>query len=268
MLGEGRRARASIRKGDEQVDMQLEGRVAVVTGSGRGIGRAALYALAREGAKVVVTDIDAESVEQTTRALREAGYDALGIAADVCDSGAVDHLAAQATAVFGKIDILVNNAGFTRDKYLTKMPEADWDAVVDTILKGAFLCTKAVLPSMIEQRWGRIINISSRAHLGNPGQANYAAAKAGLIGFTRALSFEQGKYNITANAIAPGFVETELVKALPTYERLRDAALARNPIPRLGTPEDIADAITYLASERAGYITGEILHVTGGRYAP
>jgi len=247
--------------------LDLEGRVAIVTGSGRGIGKAAVEALAREGARVVVTDIDEAAAKLVAGALRDEGLSAIGVAANVCDAQAVQHLVAEAIAAFGKIDILVNNAGFTRDKYLTKMPEADWDAVVDTILKGAFLCTQAVLPSMIEQRWGRIVNISSRAHLGNPGQTNYAAAKAGLIGFTRALSLEQGKFNITANAIAPGFIETELVKALPTYEKLREMALARNPVPRLGKPEDIADAICYLASERAGYISGETLHVTGGRYS-
>ena len=249
------------------MELNLKGRVAIVTGSGRGIGKAAAVALAEEGVHVVITDIDVEAVAQTTQALRARGLSALGVPADICDAEAVARLAAQAIGAFGKIDILVNNAGFTRDKYLTKMPEGDWDAVVDTILKGAFLCTKAVLPSMIEHRWGRVINISSRAHLGNPGQTNYAAAKAGLIGFTRALALEQGKFNITSNAIAPGFIETELVKALPTYERLRDTALARNPIPRLGTPGDIADAVLYLASDRAGFITGETLHVTGGRYA-
>ncbi|WP_326541002.1 3-oxoacyl-ACP reductase FabG [Pseudorhodoferax sp.] len=249
------------------MELNLKGRVAIVTGSGRGIGLAAARALAEEGAHVVITDIDADAVARSAAALREAGLSALGVPADVCDADGVGRLAAQAQAAFGRIDILVNNAGFTRDMYLTKMPENDWDAVVDTILKGAYLCTKAVLPSMIGQRWGRVINISSRAHLGNPGQTNYSAAKAGLIGFTRALALEQGKFNITANAIAPGFIETELVKALPTYERLRDTALARNPVPRLGTPADIADAILFLASERAGFITGETLHVTGGRYA-
>jgi 3-oxoacyl-[acyl-carrier protein] reductase len=249
------------------MDLRLKGRVAIVTGSGRGIGKSSVRALAEEGVHVVVTDIDEAAVAQTTQGLRESGFSALGVAADVCDANAVDQLVSQTLQAFGKVDILVNNAGFTRDKYLTKMPEAEWDAVVDTILKGAYLCTKAALPSMIEQRWGRVINISSRAHLGNPGQTNYAAAKAGLIGFTRALALEQGKFNITANAIAPGFIETELVKALPTYEKLRETALARNPIPRLGAPGDIADAILFLASERAGYITGETLHVTGGRYA-
>jgi len=249
------------------MEMGLQGRVAIVTGSGRGIGKAALFALAREGAKVVVTDISEEAVAQTQAELAARGFDAIGVVADVCNAEQVEQVAARAAERFGGIDILVNNAGFTRDKYLTKMSATEWDAVVDTILKGAYLCTKAVLPSMMERQWGRIINISSRAHLGNPGQTNYAAAKAGLIGFTRALALEQGKFNITANAIAPGFIETELVKALPTYERLRDAALARNPVPRLGRPDDIADAIVYLASDRAGYITGETLHVTGGRYA-
>lgn len=249
------------------MDLNLKGRVAIVTGSGRGIGRAAAEALAAEGAHVVITDIDAQTAAATAQAIAARGHSAIGVAADVCDAQAVEALVAQTVKAFGKVDILVNNAGFTRDKYLTKMPETDWDAVVNTILKGAFLCTKAALPSMIEQQWGRIINISSRAHLGNPGQTNYSAAKAGLIGFTRALALEQGKFNITANAIAPGFIETELVKALPTYERLRDAALARNPVPRLGRPEDIADAILFLASDRSGYITGDTLHVTGGRYS-
>jgi 3-oxoacyl-[acyl-carrier protein] reductase len=249
------------------MDMALQGRVAIVTGSGHGIGKAALFALAREGVKAVVTDISEEAVAQTQAELISAGFEAIGVTADVCDEQQVERLVALATERFGAVDILVNNAGFTRDKYLTKMSTNEWDSVVDTILKGAYLCTRAVLPSMMARQWGRIINISSRAHLGNPGQTNYSAAKAGLIGFTRALALEQGKYNITANAIAPGFVETELVKALPTFERLRDAALARNPLPRLGKPEDIADAIVYLSSERAGYITGETLHVTGGRYS-
>jgi 3-oxoacyl-[acyl-carrier protein] reductase len=249
------------------MDLRLSGRVAIVTSSARGIGRAAAQALAVEGVHVVITDIDAQAAEATAQDLVGKGLSAMAVAADVCDADAVEHLAASAIQRFGKVDILVNNAGFTRDKYLTKMPESDWDAVVDTILKGAYLCTKAMLPSMIENKWGRIINISSRAHWGNPGQTNYSAAKAGLIGFTRALALEQGKFNITANAIAPGFIETELVKSLPTYERLRDAALARNTIPRLGSPEDIADAILFLASERSGYITGDTLHVTGGRYS-
>jgi 3-oxoacyl-[acyl-carrier protein] reductase len=245
----------------------LEGRVAIVTGSARGIGKAAAIALGKEGAKLVITDIDAAGVHSCTEELTSAGITAIGIPVDVCDEEQVNALAARSLAAFGRIDILVNNAGFTRDKYLTKMARDDWQSVIDTILKGAFLCTRAVAPSMMEHRWGRIINISSRAHLGNPGQTNYAAAKAGLIGFTRALAMEQGKFNVTVNAIAPGFIETELVKALPTYEKLREIALAKNPVPRLGTPEDIANAILFLSSEVAGYITGETLHVTGGRYS-
>ncbi len=249
------------------MDMGLQGRVVVVTGSARGIGKAAVTALAREGAKVVVTDIDSSAIDSTVSELRAEGAEAIGLVADVCDAQQVQSLGDRVKTEFGRLDILVNNAGFTRDKYLTKMADQEWDSVVNTILRGAYLMTKTALPMMMERKWGRVINISSRAHLGNPGQTNYAAAKAGLIGFTRSLALEQGKFNITANAIAPGFIETELVKALPTYERLRDAALARNPLPRLGSPEDIANAIVFLASDRAGYITGETLHVTGGRYS-
>jgi 3-oxoacyl-[acyl-carrier protein] reductase len=249
------------------MDLGLKGRVAILTGSGRGIGRAAALALADEGAKVVISDVDKAAIDATCEALRAKGHECLGIAVDVCSAVQVEDMVAQVLAQWGKIDILVNNAGFTRDKYLLKMPESDWDAVLNVVLKGAYLCTKAVLPSMMEQRWGRVINISSRAHLGNPGQTNYSAAKAGLIGFTRALSLEQGKFNITANAIAPGFIETELVRALPTYAALRDAAVERNPLRRVGSPDDIAAAILYFASERAGYISGETLHVSGGRFA-
>lgn len=249
------------------MDLQLEGKVAVITGSGRGIGYASASALAGEGARVVISDINPDAVARAVANLKQAGRDVLGIVADVCDPEQVNALAEQTIRRFGGVDILVNNAGFTRDRYLTKMPVEDWDAVVDTILKGAFYCTKAVLPSMIERRWGRIINISSRAHLGNPGQTNYSSAKAGLIGFTRALAFEQGKFNITSNAIAPGIVETDLIREMSNYETLRANALARQPVPRMGRVDDIADAVLFLASERAGFITGETLHVTGGRYS-
>lgn len=249
------------------MDLQLTGKVALITGSGRGIGFACAQTMAQEGARIVITDINAEAVDSAVKKLKDGGYDVIGVVADVCDRDQVKALTEKAIASFGSIDILVNNAGFTRDKYLTKMPEEDWDAVVDTILKGAYYCTKEALPSMMENRWGRVINIASRAHLGNPGQTNYSAAKAGLIGFTRALSFEQGKFNITANAVAPGFVETDLIRALPTYEMLRTNALARQPVQRLGAVDDIASAVAFLASERASFITGELLHVTGGRYS-
>lgn len=249
------------------MDYQLSGKVAFITGSGRGIGLACAFALAREGARIVVTDINPQAVENATSQLKDAGHEAIGVAADVCSKPQVGAVADAAIASFGSIDILVNNAGFTRDKYLTKMPESDWDAVVDTILKGAYHCTQAALPSMMERRWGRVINIASRAHLGNPGQTNYSAAKAGLIGFTRSLAFEQGKFNITANAVAPGLVETPLVRSLETYEMLRTNALARQPVQRLGAVEDIANAVAFLASDGASFITGETLHVTGGRYS-
>ena len=249
------------------MDYQLNQKVAMITGSGRGIGLACAFAMAREGAKVVITDINPDSVDQAIEQLKAAGHDAVGFVVDVCSKEQVNAVSQAAIDTFGSIDILVNNAGFTRDRYLTKMNESEWDSVMDTILKGAFYCTRAALPSMMEKRWGRIINISSRAHLGNPGQTNYATAKAGLLGFTRSLAFEQGKYNITANAVAPGLVETELVRALDTYERLRENSLARQPIQRLGSVEDIANAVTFLASDCAGFITGETLHVTGGRYS-
>ncbi|RYF58809.1 MAG: glucose 1-dehydrogenase [Comamonadaceae bacterium] len=249
------------------MDLSLQGKTALITGSGRGIGYAAAQALAREGVSVVITDINPDSVEKATKALQADGHTAFGQVADVCEGEQVQALVAAACERFGSVDILVNNAGFTRDKYLTKMPEADWDSVVDTILKGAYYCTKAAIPSMMEKRWGRIINIASRAHLGNPGQTNYSAAKAGLLGFTRSLAFELGKFDITANAIAPGFVETDLIRALPTYETLKTNALARQPLQRLGAVEDIADAIAFLSSARASFITGETLHVTGGRYS-
>jgi len=249
------------------MDLHLTGKVAVITGSGRGIGYAAALTLAQEGARIVITDINPDAVHEAVASLKKAGHEAIGVELDVCNDEQVQAMAVQAVQAFGSIDILVNNAGFTRDKYLTKMPMADWDAVIDVILKGAYLCTRAALPTMMEKKWGRVINIASRAHWGNPGQTNYSAAKAGLIGFTRALALEQGKFNVTANAIAPGLVETPLVRALPSYEMIKTNALARQPVQRLGAVQDIANAVAFLASDRASFITGELLHVTGGRYA-
>lgn len=249
------------------MDLKIAGKVALITGSGRGIGFASALALAREGVSVVINDIRQETVDEAVASLKAQGFKAIGVVADVCNQAAVQAMADRASREFGSIDILVNNAGFTRDKYLTKMSEEEWDSVVDTILKGAFHCTRAALPFMMERQWGRIINIASRAHLGNPGQTNYASAKAGLIGFTRSLAYEQGKFNITANSVAPGLVETELVRALTTYEKLRANALMRQPIQRMGAVEDIANAVAFFASEHSGFITGETMHVTGGRYS-
>lgn len=164
-------------------------------------------------------------------------------------------------------DILVNNAGFPKDGFLTKIAVADWRNVVDVILVGAFNCSRATIPAMHAARWGRVINISSRSHLGNPGQTNYSAAKAGLIGFTRALALESGGFGVTVNAIAPGFIETEGMLALENYAVLRERSVAKSPLKRVGQPSEIADAVLFLASDRAGYITGDVMHVTGGRYS-
>ncbi|WP_454692877.1 SDR family NAD(P)-dependent oxidoreductase [Achromobacter aegrifaciens] len=249
------------------MDLRIAGKVALVTGSGRGIGAQTARLLAEEGARVVITDIDGQSAAATAQRLRDEGHEAIGVQCDVCERDAVAAMVDAAATAFGGVDILVNNAGFTRDKYLGKMAESDWDSVVDTILKGAFHCTRAVLPGMMERKWGRIINIASRSVFGNPGQTNYTTAKLGLVGFTRALSLEQAKFGITVNAIAPGFVETELIQSLPSYPALRDAALAKNPVGFLGQPDDIASSVAFIASERARYITGVTLYVTGGRFS-
>ncbi|MEM5344563.1 SDR family NAD(P)-dependent oxidoreductase [Paraburkholderia azotifigens] len=249
------------------MDLGIAGKVALVTGSGRGIGAQVARSLAREGARVVISDIDLAAAEQVAAELDAGGAKAIAVRCDVCDRDAVTRMVAQATEAFGSVDILVNNAGFNKDRYLTKMDETEWDAVVDTILKGAFHCSRAVLPGMMERKWGRIVNISSRSVFGNPGQTNYSTAKLGLVGFTRALSLEQARFGITVNAIAPGFVETELMRANPTYVTLRDNAIERNPVGFLGTPDDIASAVAFMASERARYITGVTLYVTGGRFS-
>lgn len=248
------------------MDLGIQDKVAIVTGSARGLGAATARRLAEEGAKVVVTDVLAEQAEATAEALRAAGLTARAVIADITKATEVQRLVDETVEAFGGVHILVNNAGFPRDKYLVKMSEEDWDLVIQVMLKGAFLATKAVMPHMIEQGWGRVINISSRAHLGNPTQANYSAAKAGLIGMAKALAIEEGRYGVTVNCIAPGFMETEMVQALPTYETIKERAVQVQPIKRVGQPADIANAVAFLASERAGFITGEVLHVTGGRY--
>ncbi|WP_175997522.1 SDR family NAD(P)-dependent oxidoreductase [Burkholderia stabilis] len=248
------------------MDLGLTGKVAIVTGSARGLGAATARRLAQEGASVVVTDINAELAQATAQALRDEGLAAHCVVGDITQAADVQRLVDETVAHFGGVHILVNNAGAPRDKYLVKMSEDDWDFVMTVMLKGAFLAARAVMPHFIAQGWGRLINISSRAHLGNPTQANYSAAKAGLIGMAKALSMEEGRYGITANCVAPGFMETEMVQALPTYETIKDRAVAAQPIKRVGRPDDIADAVAFLASERAGFISGEVLHVTGGRY--
>lgn len=248
------------------MDLGLKDKVAIVTGSARGLGAATAARLAEEGAKVVITDINADLAQATAKVLRDEGLDAHCVVADITKAADVQRLVDETIETFGSIHILVNNAGSPRDKYLVKMSEEDWCFVMDVMLKGAFLAAKAVMPRMIEQGWGRVINISSRAHFGNPTQANYSAAKAGLIGMAKALSMEEGKYGITVNCVAPGFMETEMIQALPTYEVIKDRALAMQSVKRPGRPVDVADAVAFLASERASFISGEVLHVTGGRY--
>jgi 3-oxoacyl-[acyl-carrier protein] reductase len=248
------------------VDLEIKGKVAIVTGAANGLGASISRRLCEEGAKVVLADISEHQLAATLKEFNDAGYEAEAVTTDVTSEESVAALVERAIARFGRVDILVNNAGFTRDMRITKMSVADWDAVVDVTLKGAFLCTRAVVPHMVAQEEGRIINISSRAHLGNPGQANYSAAKAGLIGFTRAMALEQGRHRITVNAVAPGIIGTQAVKSLPHFDKIMESATKTTPIPRIGEPEDVSAAVAFLASSLAGYITGEVVHVTGGRY--
>lgn len=250
------------------MDLGLNGKVAIVTGAARGLGAAISHRLCVEGMKVALVDRDIELARATAQTLKESGFEALALGVDVADEASVGSMVEAVTAKWNTVHVLVNNAGFTRDMRITKMAVADWDTVVDVILKGSFLCTRAVLPLMTaeSQRWGRILNISSRAHLGNPGQANYSAAKAGLIGFTRAMSLENARFGVTVNAIAPGIIDTQAVRDLPHYQKVRENAEKSTPVPRIGQPEDVADVVAFLASERASYVSGDLLHVSGGRY--
>lgn len=244
----------------------IEGRIALVTGAGNGIGAATAALLGAEGARVCVADIDIDAGKRQADLLCARGIEALPMSVDVTNASSVANAFAQIEAEWGSVAILVNNAGFTRDNRIGNMDEADWDAVVDVVLKGAFLCTKAALPGMIANRWGRIVNVSSRAYLGNPGQANYASAKAGMLGLTRAMGLENGRHNITVNAVAPGIIDTQAVRSLRHFEKIEANARANLPLGRLGTVEDVAAAIAFLTSEAASYITGDVLHVSGGRY--
>jgi len=246
--------------------MQLDfsGRVAIVTGASRGIGKAIALALAGSGAAVVAV-ARGDQGQTTADAIVAAGGKAIGRSVDVGDGAAVDALVKEAVEAFGKVDILVNNAGITRDGLLLRMKRDDWDAVLQTNLTGAFVCSQAAIKVMIRQRYGRIVNISSVVgQAGNAGQANYAASKAGLIGFTKSLAREVASRNVTANVVAPGFIDTDMTRAVP--ETVQKAWLDDIPLGRLGKPEDIADAVCFLASEKASYITGHVLAVNGGMY--
>ena len=244
--------------------MGLTGKTAVVTGGSRGIGRAICIELAKQGANVVVNYSGSEDkAKQVVSEIEELGVKAIAIQANVADSAAVDAMMKQTIEVFGTLDILVNNAGITRDNLLMRMKEQEWDDVVDTNLKGVFLCTKAVTRQMMKQRAGRIINISSIVGVaGNPGQANYVAAKAGVIGLTKTCAQELASRNILVNAIAPGFITIEMTDSLPV--ELKEAMLKQIPLAKLGQPEDVAKAVVFFASDNANYITGQTLHIDGG----
>jgi 3-oxoacyl-[acyl-carrier protein] reductase len=242
----------------------FKGQVILVTGGSRGIGRATAAAFGRAGGQVAITyrsqKADADAVVQ---AIVDGGGEALALQADITESAAPAAIVEAVVKRWGRLDVLVNNAGITRDTLVMRMSEGDWDDVIKTNLRGPFLTSKAALRPMLKQRYGRIVNVSSLAGVaGNAGQANYSAAKAGLIGFTRALAKEVGSRNITVNAVAPGFITTDLTKDLPAelLERARQAAA----IQRLGTPEDVAPAIVFLASKEASYITGQVLGIDGG----
>ncbi len=244
--------------------MSLSGKVALVTGSGRGIGRAIALKLAEAGADVVVNDVGAAQVpEGVAQEIRTLGRQSLAVIADVSSPTDITTLVDKIVATFGRIDILVNNAGITRDQLLLRMSDEDWDRVLTIDLKSVFLCTRAILRPMLKQRWGRIISISSIVGIvGNAGQANYAAAKAGIIGFTRSVAKEVASRGITANAIAPGFIDTEMTRKLT--EEQRQGAQKQIPVGYLGSPDDVAAAVAFLASEEARYITGQVLNVDGG----
>lgn len=245
----------------------MRGRVALVTGGSQGLGRATCEELARRGAIVVVnhypSEADAAKAAAVVEAIRAAGGTALAIQADVTKSDQVEEMVKNATEAYGKIDILVNNAGITRDTLIMRMTEQDWDAVLNVNLKGMFICSKAVIRGMMRQRYGRIVNMSSVAGIaGNAGQTNYSASKAGVIGFTKALAREMGSRGITVNAVAPGFIPTDLTANLP--EEIKQASLTAIPLGRWGTPQEIAYAVAFLASDEAAYITGQVLSVDGG----
>ena len=243
----------------------LHGKVALVTGATRGIGRAIALTLGREGAIVIGTATTEAGAESITLALSEAGVAGRGVVLDVAELSSIETVLEQITSEFGAPQIVVNNAGITRDNLMLRMKEDEWQAVISTNLTAIIRVTKAGLKGMTRARWGRIINISSVVgSMGNGGQANYAAAKAGLEGFGRALAAEIASRNITVNAIAPGFIETDMTQALP--EAQREKLLTQVPAGRLGQPQDIAEAVAFLASERAAYITGTTLHVNGGMY--
>ena len=241
--------------------------VALVTGGAGGLGQAIGSRLAARGTSVVLIDINRDAVEAAAESLRSEGGEAFGAVADVTSKDDVAQVVADFESRVGPVDILVNNAGFPKDAPLVKMTDEEFHAVVDVCLFGAFVCSRAVVPQMIDRKYGRIVNIASRAYLGNPGQANYSSAKAGIVGLTKSLAKELGKHWITVNAVAPGIIDTPSVKSHPRYDLLVELANRDNSIRRLGKPEDVAAAVDFLSSAASSFITGDVLHVSGGRYS-
>jgi 3-oxoacyl-[acyl-carrier protein] reductase len=243
----------------------LDGQIALVTGATRGIGRAIALELARAGATVVGTATGEQGAETIATYLRDAGHGGEGIRLDVTDGASIEPVVSGIASRLGDVTILINNAGITRDNLLLRMKDEEWDAIMDTNLKSTYRLSKAVLRGMMKARHGRIVNIGSVVGVsGNSGQTNYAAAKAALIGFTKSLAQEIGSRNITVNCVAPGFIDTDMTRSLTDAQR--QALVARIPLGRLGSPEDVAHAVAFLASREAGYVTGATLHVNGGMY--
>ena len=245
--------------------MKLKDKVALVTGAAQGIGRAVALILAENGADIVVSDINLEKAEETAKEIEGIGRKAMAIRVNVANPGDVEGMVDAVLERFGRIDILVNNAGIARDKLILRMTEEDWDTVLSINLKGTFNCTKAVVKQMSKQRSGKIVNIASvSGEMGNPGQANYSASKAGVIGFTKTIAREFAQRGINVNAIAPGYIQTPMTEALP--EKAKEELKRMIPVERLGQPEDVAEAVLFLVSESSSYITGHVLNVNGGIY--
>src|SRR5712692_5688359 len=248
---------------------RLEGRVAFVTGAGRGIGAATALRMAEEGARVVLADIDTEGCKQVSADVSKLGSESLVLSCDVADSAIVQDAMDQAASHFGRLDILVNNAGVVRDNLIYKMSEDDWNTVMNVHLKGAFLCSRAAQRYMVQQKYGRIVSLSSTSALGNREQANYSTAKAGLQGLTRTLAVELGQFGITVNAVAPGFIDTEMTRAtarrqgIDPEQRIAEASKII-PVRRVGQPRDVANVICFLCSDEAGFVSGQIIYVAGG----
>ncbi|MDY6856416.1 MAG: 3-oxoacyl-[acyl-carrier-protein] reductase [Thermodesulfobacteriota bacterium] len=245
--------------------MELKGKVALITGSAQGIGKAIAMLFAKRGADIVISDMNSENAEKVSKEIEDIGRKSLVSITDVADFKAVEVMIKKTIDAFGRIDILVNNAGIVKDGLLLRMKEESWDQVLNVNLKGTFNCTKAAIRYMAKQKGGKVVNIASIAgEMGNIGQANYSASKAGVIGFTKTVAREFASRNINVNAVAPGFIDTEMTRALP--ENITEGLKVQIPIERLGTPEDVAEAVFFLVSEASSYITGQVLNVNGGLY--